>query len=466
MDINTGTIAASGIGSGIDILDLVQQLVDAQRLGPEQLLDRREASLDGQISALGLVKSSLSVFQDNLANLSTASSFVAYSAQSSDETVATVTADSTAVDSSFVLRLDSNLGEQLATANKVRSAGFADATTTEVGTGDVTISNGNGDSFTLNFAGDGDNTLTEIRSAINNAEDNFGVSANIVTVADGLGGTESRLVLTANDTGEDFALNVSADAGISSLDSANLVELTAGQNAIFSIDGQTVNSASNTVSNAISGVTFDLLAEGTTTISIASDLDAIESNVNDFVDAFNSFQGILSSTASYNDGNPGALFGDATIRSLTSSLRSTIADSVGSATGTYTSLSSIGITTTDSGGLQLDTDLLRQALTEDFDSVSNLFTAADGIGTSLETTVSSYTQFAGLLDTKTDSLNSRMSLIDDARERLDYRLGKLDDRLRAQFIAMDALVQSLNSTGSFLTQQLSNLPGVANNNNS
>lgn len=466
MDINTGTIAASGVGSGIDILDLVQQLVAAQRLGPEQLYDSREASLDGQLSALGLVKSSLSVFQDNIANLSTPSSFVAYSAQSSDDTVATATANSNAIDGSFVLRLDSALGDQLATANKVRTAGFADATTTEVGTGDVTISNANGDTFTLNFAGGGDNTLTEIRSAINNAEDNFGVSANIVTVDDGLGGTESRLVLTATDTGEDFALTVSADAGISGLDSANLVELTGAQNAIFSIDGQTASSASNTVTNAISGMTFDLLGEGTTTISIASDLDAIETNVNAFVEAFNSFQGILSSTASYNDGNPGALFGDATIRSLTSSLRSTISDSVASATGTFTSLSSIGITTTESGGLALDSDLLRQALAEDFDSVANIFTAADGIGTSLEATVESYTQFAGLLDTKTDSLNSRISLIDDARERLDYRLGKLEDRLRAQFIAMDALVQSLNSTGSFLTQQLSNLPGVANNNNS
>lgn len=466
MDVNTGTIAASGAGSGIDILDLVQQLVEAQRIGPEQLYDSREASIDGQISALGLVKSSLSVFQDNLANLSTASAFVAYSAQSSDDTVATASANSGAVNGSFVLRMDSAEGEQMATANKLRTAGFADATTTEIGTGDVTISNANGDSFTLNFAGGGDNTLTEIRSAINNAEDNFGVSANVVNVSDGLGGTESRLVLTASDTGEDFALTVTTDAGLSSLASANLVELTPGQNAIFSIDGQTASSASNTVTDVISGVSFELLGEGTTTISVASDLDAVEANVNAFVDAFNSFQGILSSTASYNDGNPGALFGDATIRSLTSSLRSTIGDTVASATGTFTSLSSIGITTTDSGGLEVDSDLLRQALTEDFDSVSNIFTAEDGIGTSLETTVTSYTQFAGLLDTKTDSLNSRISLIDDARERLDYRLGKLEDRLRAQFIAMDALIQSLNSTGSFLTQQLANLPGVANNNNS
>ena len=280
-----------------------------------------------------------------------------------------------------------------------------------------------------------------------------------------MGGTESKLVLTADDTGLDNTLTVTADAGISALDSANLTTITNGQNAIFSIDGQTITSASNTVSNAISGVEINLLAEGTTTLNVSANNDAIVANVQKFVDAFNNLQSTLASTSSYNDGNPGPLFSDATANGLNTIIRNVISSNVDSATGIFSSLASIGITTTDSGSLTLDTEELTTALNTDFNSVSTIFTASDGITTQFNTSLEEYSKFAGLLDSKTESLNSRKSLIDDAREQLDFRMGKLEERLTAQFIAMDLLVQNLNSTSAFLTQQLANLPGFTRDNN-
>lgn len=451
----TGTISASGIGSGIDILGLVDDLVRAQRLRPEQLLDQREGALDDQISALGKLKSALSTFQDSLSSLATLDSFIIYSGSSSDTAVATVSADSSAVAGSYDIEVNSGLGHQLATANKLITTGFADADTTTVGTGNITIANNNGGSFTVGVTS---GTLNDIRDAINNDSNNFGVSATVLTVSDGMGGTESKLVLTADDTGLDNSLTLTADAGISALDSANLTEITPGQNAIFNVDGQEVISASNSVTDVISGVTINLKGEGTTTIDLTVDQNGIVESVQSFIDAFNTLQDVFNETTDYAGGNPAPLFSDSTIKGLGSNIRDILLSSITTTSGLFSSLAEIGISSDEDGKLTLDETDLKTALSADSQSVAEIFTTSNGIAEQFELKLEPYTQFAGLLDSKTESLNSRKDLIDTARERLDYRLGKLEDRLRSQFIAMDALVQSLNSTGSFLQQQLANTP--------
>lgn len=451
-------VSASGIGSGIDILGLVSQLVDATRTGPETLLNSRETELNSQVSAIGSLKSEISTFQDSLANLTSASNFIVYANSSSNEDVATVESDSTATPGSYEITVT-----QLAEAHKLSTASFADSDTTEVGTGNLTIANANGDSFALNFAGGGDNTLNSIRNAINDAGDNFGVTASIITIDDGLGlgGTVNKLILTANDTGEDNALTFTADASLSALDSTNLVSLNDAENAIIEIDDPSnkVISASNTIVNAITGIDITVSELGTTTIGLSQDQDGIVKNVQNFVDAYNQLQSKFNTLSTYNGGDPGPLFSDSTTRSLKSQIAGIISDAVPSVSSSFNSLSALGITTNKFGKLELDDENLKKALDNDFDSVSNVFTASDGITKRLDDSLEEYTKFAGLFDTKRDSLNTRLSLIADSRERLDYRLGKMEARLTAQFIAMDGLVASLNSTGSFLTQQLSNLPG-------
>lgn len=453
------TLTASGIGSGIDVLSLVSQLVAAERQRPEQLLNDRASTLNSQISAIGQLKSSMSAFQDSLQKISSPNTFLVYNSSSSDTDVATVNASASAQQGSFDLVVT-----QLATAYKAISAGFADANTTEVGTGNITISNAKGDNFTLNFAGGGDNTLNEIRDAINESNDNFGVTATILNVDDGVGGITSKLVLSADDTGTDNALTVAADAGINALDTSNLTQIGTVLNAELTIDQQAITSSSNTISGAISGIDLELINAGSSTINTTKNVDAVVENVQEFVDAYNTLKNTLTELASYKDGNPGALFGDATVRSFTSQLDNILYSTVGSVTGNYNSLTSVGISSNAyTAELSLNSDTLKNALAADFDGISKLFTATDGIAANLDDTLTSYTQFAGLLDTKKESLNTRLSMVDESRDRLDYRLGKLEARLTAQFIAMDGLVQTLNSTGNFLTQQLANLPGVANN---
>ncbi|WP_339672265.1 flagellar filament capping protein FliD [Dasania marina] len=450
------SISASGVGSGIDILSLVSQLVEAEKLGPESLLDARESELNSQISAVGTLKSDIATFQDSLAKLTDPDDFVIYANNSSNENTASFTSNSFAKAGSFDITVI-----KLAAAHKLSTAGFADSDTTEVGTGNLTLANADGDSFALSFAGGGDNTLNQVRDAINNAADNFGVTATIINIDDGVGGTLSKLQITANDTGTSNALTLTADPSLSALDSANLTQIKAADDAVIQIDDPSnqFTSASNTISGAISGIEITAKAVGTTTISTTPDQTGIVENVQGFVDAYNKLQSTFNTVSSYNDGNPGPLFSDSTIRSIKSQITSIVSNSVASSTSSYNSLSAIGITTNNVGLLELDQDDLKTALNANFASVSTVFTATDGITARLDTVLEEYTKFAGLLDTKRDSLNTRLSLIGESRDKLEYRIGKLEARLTAQFIAMDGLVASLNSTGSFLTQQLASLPG-------
>ena len=444
-------ITASGIGSGIDIHGLVAQLVDSERARPEQLLDDRASTLNSQISALGQLKSSISTFQKSLATLTDPAAFIIYSGSSSNESVATLSTDDSAQPGTFNINVT-----QIAKAHKSSSTLMANANAFEVGTGDLTIENANGDSFTLTFAGGGDNTLNAMRDAINDASDNFGVTATVINIDDGMGGSGSKLVITANETGTDNSLTFTSDPGL------GMSTVTPAANAIVEIDGSSnvYNSQSNTITGAIDGISIEAKTLGTTTISVATDQDAIIESVEEFIEAYNTMRGVFNIQASYNNGSPGALYSDSTVRSLNSQITSIISDTVPSATSAFNSLSSLGITTNENGELSLNSSNLKKALDNDFDAVSVVFTATDGITARLDNTVDEYVKFQGLFDNKNESYNTRLGLIDDARARLDYRIGKLEARLTAQFIAMDGLLATLNTTGSFLTQQLANLPGV------
>ena len=450
-------VSASGVGSGIDINSLVSQLVAAERDGPESLLKDKELSLDSQLSAIGILKSQASSLQDSLATLTDPGKFIIYSTTSSDESVLTASSDDTAQPGSFGITVT-----QLATAYKSSTASFADATSTEVGTGNVTIANAKGDSFTLNFVGGGDNTLVEIQNAINSDADNFGVTASIINIDDGGGGTVSKLILTSDETGEDNALTLTADASLSALDSANLAPLETARNAIIQIDdaGNTFTSQSNTITGAINGVTIEAKTLGSSTIAIAQDQDAIIESIDEFITAYNALQAELNYLAGYNDGDPGPLFSDSTTRGIRSQIEGIIGDTVSSISNNYNNLAVLGITTNDNGELELNETELKAALNDNVDAVSNVFTATDGITTRINDVLEEYTKYAGLLDNKRDSINARLDDIDDAREQLEYRIGKLEARLMSQFIAMDSLVATLSSTGTFLTEQLSSLPGV------
>lgn len=351
-------ITSAGIGSGLDIESLVSQLVAAEGQAPLNRLNSKEASLQANLSAFGSLKSALSNFQTAVRGLTAESSFQGRKATSSNPELFTASVSTSAIQGQYDIEV-----EQLAQAAKLATADGAFADTSDVvGTGTLTINFG-AESFSLTIDED-NNTLSGIRDAINNAEDNPGVTATIIDSDNG-----PRLVISSDDQGSANTITTTAtddNAGDSNdLTRLNALELNANsqlaKDAIIYVDGQKVTRNSNSFSDVIDGVTFSLAkAEPGTveSLTVSKDDSQSKSKINAFIKAYNALAQTTGQLSSYNaeTGDAGQLLGDSTLRSVLSQIRQAISGSVpGLDFGT---LAEIGITTNESNQLVLDEDKL------------------------------------------------------------------------------------------------------------
>lgn len=455
-------IRAGGIGSGLDIESLVSQLVAAEGQPASSRLNIKEATFQADLSAYGTLKSALSTFQSSVKALDDSDAFQVRKAVSSDTKLFSASAGITAVAGKYDIEVT-----QLAEAEKVRSGNFTSETDV-VGTGTLDITLG-ADSFEVIVDGSNE-TLEGIRDAINAASDNPGVTASIINVDDGVGGTASRLVLSSDKIGatntitiavtDDDADDVDA-SGLSQLATVNLTTIQSAQDAIIQVDQQQVTRESNSFSDVISGVTFSLNKAdiGTTeTLTVSLDKSSVKSKVTSFVDSYNSLVDSMNELANYSSegGSSGPLVGDSILRGVRNQMRVQMTTALEGQT--FGTLASIGIRTDVTGKLSLDSSQLDEVMTSDFEALSHLFASENGLSNSLSNLLDNYTESDGIINSTTTSLQSQIASISDDRERLNLRLAALDKRYRAQFTAMDILVAQLQSTGNFLTNQLANLP--------
>jgi flagellar hook-associated protein 2 len=456
-------ISATGIGSGIDVESLVTQLITAEGQPAANRLDTKEAKLQASLSAFGSLKSALSAFQAKVKLLNDETDFLARTTTSSNTDLFTATANKTAVEGSYEIEVF-----QLAQAAKVRTGDFVDGEESVVGTGTLDISLGS-DTFQLTIS-EPDNTLADVRDAINNAEDNPGITASIINVDGG-----SRLVLSSDKVGLENAISIVANDDdaldgndLTQFATANLTSLQDAQDAIIYVDNQMVTRDSNSFSDVISGVTFSLkdAEEGTKeTLTISLDKSSVKDKVTGFVDAYNTLADTMATLSSYDadTGAAGTLLGDSALRGVQSQIRQTMSDAIKGLD--FSTLVDLGVTTDDEGHLEIDDDKLDSVLDQDFTAVAQLFSSENGLANKLDDVIDRYiSDDGGILVARTDGLQSRIDEIDEDRERLELRLEALEARYRAQFTAMDTLVAQMQSMGDYLTQQLANLPGVSSSN--
>ena len=483
-------MAITGIGSGLDINSLVGALVNADAAPKTAQLDRLEKATTTKVSALGQFRSALSTFQTALEKLNDPALFEKRSATSSSVETVSITANSKAAAGNYNVQVFN-----LAQTSKVALAGF-DNSTDALGTGTLTINVG-GDSLDIDVP-DGSNSLADIRDAINKAGKESGLSATIVSDPNGVGG--ARLVLSSSKSGTDNDISVAVSADATG-DLGNLAfappsgtdasfeptpadpgdpraarVISYSRDANFAIDGLNLSSASNTVEDAIDGVTLTLknaqsaeaLANAeTVNLGVSEDRVGVRKSITDFVDAYNKMLGSVNAltnvTAVGGDNSEplvAALVGDSSVRSFMSSMRGELG-SPASGDGIRV-LSELGITTQRDGKLAVDDTKLDEALESNFEQVNAFFTGDEGLMARLENKVKPYTETGGLLENRTKALQNTLSGrggVDDQREALTLRLGKLEARLFAQFNAMDTLISQLSSTGGFLDAQLDSLPG-------
>lgn len=476
LSANTGTLTAAGVGSGLDVKGMVSQLMAVEQR-PMTLLATKEASYQFKLSSLGSVQGSLSALQTTAQSLKTAGS-AAYSTSVSDSTVLSATADSTAASGNYALQVT-----KLAQVQKLVSPapGLADTTST-VGLGgatSITITLGttsgtpvNGQYASAGFLADpartpvtlsidsSNNTLAGIRDAINAA--NAGVTASIIN--DG-SSAPYRLALTSNSSGaaSSMQLTVSGEAAVKSLvgfdptePSQSLSETQTARNALLTVDGVSVSSASNSVAGAIQGVTLNLTKETTSAVTVAVQRSSsqLSAALSSLVSAYNSANKAMAGASA----KGAVLQGNSTVLSIQRQVRALLGG-VQSVSGSYTTLSQLGISFQKDGSLALDASKLNAALSADVVSASALALA---LGSAVKTFADGLLGFSGPIPTATAGISRSITDIGTQRVKLQSRLDATQVRYQKQFRALDTLMSGMNTTATFLTQQLGNLPNYYN----
>lgn len=371
------SITSPGVGSGLDVRGLVDSLVRAEGEPAVARLNKREAKLQAQLSGLGSVKSALSSFKGSVASLSDASSFQKRTATSSNTELFSANVAGRPVAGSYEIEV-----KHTAQAHKLASGAFSEASSA-VGTGKLTFQFGDptkpAQTITID---ENNNSLTGLRDTVNAA--NIGVRASVIKGDDGF-----QLVFSAEQTGEANSLRISAeeaagDPGLSRFvfndQSSNMTQTAAAKNAEITIDGITVSSATNTISDAIAGVSIDLKkAEiGTTaTLDVKADKGAAISAAEGFINGFNSLVETFNQLSGYNSETKeaGILIGDSSLRGMMSQLQNILSSPVSGLDGPYRALVDLGISTQADGTLKLDKSKLTAAMDSHFDDIGKLFAA-------------------------------------------------------------------------------------------
>ncbi|WP_282283847.1 flagellar filament capping protein FliD [Pseudomonas sp. PS02302] len=475
----------SGIGgSGLDIDSIVTKMVAAEKAPKQDQLSATQSKATAQLTAIGSLKGAISEFQTALTTLNSPTSFQARAVTLSKSDYLTATASTSASVGSYQVEVS-----RLATSSKVALASVpATSTTTssdnKTSTSPTTFGKGTlsikvGDTKLSDIQVDAtNNTLSGIRDAINKAGQSQGISASVVNDDSG-----SRLVLSSTKTGDgnDISVSVSGDDGsgkqsltklaytpsdTDSTDPAAGHSLTKAKSAQMTIDGLKVTSASNTVSNAVDGLSFTLKAttpaDSPMTVGVSQDESGVKGNIKGFVDAYNKLMGVIKTQTSVtkvgDNSSPiaAALVGDATARGLTTTIRSELGTMQG--TGAVKALADLGITTQKDGTLAIDDTKLGKMVSSNFSDLSSFFTGDQGIAARLKGKLDPYTMTNGILEQRSNSLSTTLKNVDAQTATLNTRMTALSDRLYKQYNAMDQLYSSLSSTASSLSQQLAAMP--------
>ncbi|NWO02279.1 MAG: flagellar filament capping protein FliD [Idiomarinaceae bacterium] len=481
-------ISSLGVGSGLALEDLVTQLVQAERTPKLEALQQRQNTVDVSLSGYSKLKSALSKVEDSLELLSNPREMNSRTAlingapgsastTEDGETTTTnaylsATANSNAPAASYNISV-----EALAQGSKAKSGAFTSASEViSSSAGTLTFATENGEN-SFDVAVEAGATLQDIANTINSNNDNYGVSASIVNT----GGTnpESRLVFSSSITGADNELVVTNDNAeldaLSTVASGGTAGMTIAaedqaSDAKLIVDGIEVFSSTNTFSDAIGGVELtakEVSAGDTQKVEVTTDKQGVKDTINSFVESYNGFMDVANALTNVNvEGQNGALVGDSMLRGLRSGLNNILGGSVASAEVGANTMYSIGLTFEEDGKIGFVSggeEKLDQALEEDFDKVSKLFSNDDGLGAKLDSYIKQYTQTGGLFETKTDVFDTQKKDIKNELEDFNQYMEGYEQNLREEYQALDSMIARMNQTMSSLQGQLGSLPGFGGN---
>ena len=451
-------ISSAGIGSGLDVAKIVEQMVAAEKT-PLKKLEYKAEGIQTQISTYGEIKSLTSELGDISSKLTRDSAWNGVTISSSNSTI-TGTMTGIAAPGTYNIKVT-----QLAQA-QTTVIGGADAVALakdETMGADGTIKLKMG-AVEKDISVSSSDTLTKIATKINEAE--MGIQASVVTDVDG----KERLMLRSKETGTDKAFTVDLSSAPTVLGQNTTQN---AQNAKVELNGLVVESSSNTFANTIPGMSFTVSEVTSTaaTLNVKPDTEAMKKNIQEFVDAYNALNDLLTKSTksvrtadgkvdqSAQNSGAGTLQGDSTTVSLQNSLRM-LTQGISGSKGSLTRLSDIGIQMQEGGKLSTDTTKLDKALTNPeglkglFANKADALGQGGGIAVNFKNFTDKLLAYDGTLNTKSDSLESKLKSNTAEQDKVNKRADALEKRLYAQYSALDTKMASLNALNAYVSQMV------------
>ena len=459
-----------GAGSGIDIKTLAQRLVDAEKAPRKAAIDKGVSNSEKVVSGMAAVKYALTNLQTAFDNLKDKSDFKTLSLSNSQTSAFTATASTAADAGSHTVLVNALAAAQRNTG----TTAFATTGSAINGGAAITLTLG-GSGFsgggTITIAA-GNDTPAGVVAAINGA--GKGLSAQLVNTGDA---TSPYKVVVTGSTGSSNAFTISSSAAGINFDST----LQQATNASVTVNGIAISSKSNTLSEAIPGVTLNLLATNTSaaSLNLRNDTSGAKTKVLALVTAYNDAMTMLNELT-----NPkstletygATLSGNSTVTNLRSQLRALVTadSSTATSSGGLAALRDIGIEVDKTGKLTSNSVKLDLALDLNFSNTAMLLSGNQENQSSFDPTPSglagdaskAITQLissSGAVATESANATTRISKYKDDLVKLEDRMTRVLARYNKQFATMDSMVGQTKSTQTGLTSSFAGLMAMYTN---
>ncbi len=445
-------IQSLGAGAGFDTKKIVEALVNAERAPTEARLNAKVAENEATISGLGQAVSILNLVKGAAQRLDDARDFKTFAVSNSQTSAFSASATTAARTGSNNITVNQIAQEQRSISNAFASE--TDAFSSDPITLSLTVGSGTATEISVTDA-----SLQGTVTAINDAD--LGVTAELIDT--GVDGDRYRIQLIG-ETGASKAFTLtSSDAAIS------FSTVQTASDAQINVNGVDFTRSTNVIDDVLTGValTLNTVTDGTAKLSISQDNNEARANIVDFVTVYNEAQRQLNELS--NSSLDGALAGDSIFRSLTSSLRNMVLGSSSTASNSIANLSDMGISVSRSGTLVVDDSKLDEALANNYADVVQMFTAntddqatssnaAAGLAGDINKLITNATNVDSYLLTQQDTLADANIAREEELSELADRMERVEERYNRQFLAMQQIIEQMNSTRESMESSFENLP--------
>jgi len=469
-DVASSVLLNMGNGSGIDIIKLARDLADVEVMPQQDRVTRAKTDTEAAISAYAVLKYNVELLTEQFNGLNDAQELATPVAVSSNTSAISIgSTQGSAVSGSHQIDVT-----QLAASQRNRSSEYTSSTET-LNSGsafDITVTS-NGSTQTISVDA-GDDTPAGVVAAINASGTGFTATLIDTDTA----GTNYRIVLQG-PSGEDNAFTVSSTPDLGFHTAGN--QLQSAANALLTVDGMSIERTSNTISDAISGVTLNLNAVASgTSLQVTNDTTTLKEKLKELVATYNVVQVVLNELSdpdSTEEEVGGALSNDmAFVRSVRDAIYAAVTTDSSTPSGDVAALRDLGIELTKTGSLSFNEATYDEVVLNNFSDVVTMLSAGttnqsayDGADQglafdSMEVINGLMDSIDGIFAVREDTATQQLRTYEDRLLAIELRMEKVYQSYLKQFSVMEDLVNTLNGTRDYVKQQLDSIANIGQDN--